>query len=382
MQTLKRSHGILGLVAAAALLAGLLPASAGAQVPDFLDPAADNEPPMVDSGPPVDPTMNPEDALREALVQIAIAEKKEEGAEEAMNRAAKLAGLVLSRDPLNPTAGYIAGRVGILTNRPREALPLLEAYINDPAGRSDWYAHKLIGDIYLVSYPKHARGKFERAVALAPREPEAVIGLAKADLKELRAASAVKHAEQAILLDQTRNASYRLVLAEALLTARPKDEDAASRAREAVLIIEENIRQDPGDETLLGDLKDGYSLLIQALRNLSTVYPEKPEYVVQMALAMQDRADLEKLLTYHGILKYLDASVTQLGDRANADILYEQARLNRLVGRDAEAMRILERVLEMSPNHEPGRELLETLLPQATAARPSPSQADAFSAGP
>jgi len=322
--------------------------------------------------PIVDPSMTVDQALERALRELEVAEQEGEEAEDAYNAASQLASFVLSKEPLNVTGEYILGRLAILANQPRDALARIEKYANAPEGRNDWYAFKLLGDLYLVSYPSQARAKYERALVLAPNESDAMIGIGRAELKLNRAEEAIEFAEKAIRAEEEPHADYRTTLAEALLLDK-RLEDAVARAQEAVHITEEAVRDDPGAEDLLYELKDRYKLLVRCLTRLSDAYAERPDYLVQLVQTLQDQADLDRLLTYHEALRIIEQGAKYLEDRVTAPVLYEQARLNRLVGRSDEARSLLERALELDPQFEPARELFNRLAPEVAAAGPSSS---------
>ena len=287
----------------------------------------------------------------------------------AAGELGKILSFVRAKDPLNVTAGYILGRMALASNRPREALSLIEAYVNDPAGRNDWYAFKLLGDLYLVSYASHAMSRYQRAAELAPVEPEPRIGIAKANLKLVRAEEAISSARLAIQLDKKQDPTYRVVLAQALLLDK-KYEEAASTAREAVALTENLVRENPGDRKLLEDLRSRYELLVRSLSSLSDTYPENPDYLIQMVQVMQDFADLERIISYHNALSLLESRRERFGDDVPVGVLYEQARLNRLVGRDTDALAVLDDLLTKDPTYAPALELREAIQP-ATVGEPT-----------
>jgi len=280
--------------------------------------------------------------------------------QEVANEISKIVTFVRSRDPLNVTAGYIYARMTLVSGRPREALSLIDAYANDPAGRNDWYAFKLLGDIYLVSYASQAKSHYERAAALAPLEPEPRIGIANAELKLVRDKEAIANAQMAIQLDKENDPSYRVVLAEAYYLAA-EYESAAETALEAVVLTEALVRQKPGSRKLLEDLKKRYELRVKCLDRLSSTYSDEPERLVQLVQVILDFADLERLISYHDALSLLEARIPALGDNVTTSVLYEQARLNRLVGRDDEALIVLDKLLAKDPNHAAALQLREVI---------------------
>ena len=330
-----------------------------------------------DSGPGNPPAdagaMTPEQALADALKLIEGAEEGGPDIAEAVKEATRLANYVLRQDPLNVRAEYVLGRVAILAGRPRDALARIEKYVNDPIGQSDWKAWKLLGDIYVVSYPKHAESQYKRAVALKGTEPEVLIGLAKAQLARKLADEAVENAEKAIRYDDQSKPKYRTVLAEALLAAKRYDE-AINAARQAVQLSEERARNSPGEEQRLAELSERYRLLGKCLDTAVTLFPEQASYVIQLSQAIQDQADLERLMAYHYALSIIKNAVEQAGQNPALELLWEQVRLSRMTGRDTEAVEVLNRILEAEPGNTAALEALEALgvAPPAEKATDAP----------
>ncbi|GJM26945.1 MAG: hypothetical protein DHS20C16_33600 [Phycisphaerae bacterium] len=263
---------------------------------------------------------------------------------------------VLEIDPLNKTAGYLNGRLLILTGRPRAALPMIEEYVADPAGQNNWRAYKILGDLYLASFPKHAVSKYRQAIALAENEPEPVIGLARAQLRLNNAKPAVERAQDAIRLDKKGEASYQATLAQALMLDK-KFEDAARAAEAAVKMSEGDIARDPSNKLLLAEMQEHYDLRLQCVSQLAGLYPERADYIVQLAQIWQDKADLERVVSYHEAIVIIERSRTNPLLKVSPELLYEQARLNRLVSRDDKAMTALEELLQLNPDFAPAIEL-------------------------
>ncbi len=283
---------------------------------------------------------------------------------ERYNEAQSMASQVLNSDPLNVTAGYILGRLAILSGRPRDALPRIEAYAADPAGKADWYAHKLLGDLYIVSYPKFAKAEYSLSVQLAAGEADAHYGLAQANIKLNRADEAIENARRAVQIDTDGKPKYRVALAEALLLATDRHDEAVQEAQEAVRLSEQLVRTKPGELKLLEDLKNHYALLVRALSSALSLYPERAENVVLLSKAWQDQADLERLITYHSILNAVEQAHQNPALAASGDLLYEEARLNHLVGRDDRAAELAKQVISENPMHGPARDLLKLIKPE------------------
>lgn len=285
-------------------------------------------------------------------------ETDEDTADDKYAAAVKLTNRILELEPLNVRARYLQGRLAMVSGRPRDALPLIEAYVNDPAGATDWYARVLLGDLYVMSYPKHARTQYQEASKLAPDQAKPYIGMAITDVKLNRGEEAVEEAREAILYDKEQKAEYRKTLADAFLLMDDHYDDAARAAREAVDLAERKVREDPTNLSRLGELKSYYDLLISCYKGQFERYPERTEVLVSLVRSTLDKADLERLMTYHTAEVFVEEARKQPSFKDSADLLYEEARLNRLIGDDKRAMEALTELLKRNPNHGPGKELL------------------------
>jgi tetratricopeptide (TPR) repeat protein len=323
------------------------------------------------NAPPGEPgmaqaTMSVDSALAKAEELIHELEQSyvlPEDSEDRYAAAAKLSNTVLEVEPLNVRARYLQGRLANLRGRPREALPLIEAYVNDPLGASDWYARTLLGDLYVVSYPQHAITQFRDAVRLAPEEAGPHAGLARAYVKLSNGEEAVDNARQAIRFDKQDRAAYHKTLAEALLLLDDRFDEAARAILEAIRITERRVRENPGETHFLTELKSYYDLLVSCRSQQFALYPDRADVVVEVIRTALDQADLDRLIAYHGALETVEMARANEAMADAPDLILEEARLNRLVGRDARAIEVLETLLEKSPSYQPARDLLEAIRP-------------------
>ena len=293
---------------------------------------------------------------------------------DAMEEGEKLVQEVLVGQPINVRARYLQARLAILRGRPREAIDKIEPFLCQGCpGANDWYAHNLLGKQYLVSYPKLALERFKVASALAPTEPEPLINLSASYRKSKRFEEAIENAEKAIAIDTAGKAEYRRQLAQAYL-ADQQFQKASASARDALNITEAEHRDQPGNAAVLDDLRKDYALLISSLDQLAGQYRiERPEYIVQLIQAMQDRADLERLMSYHYALKQTEKALDWYGETEAlpVDLLYEAARLYRVVGKEDEARVTIDKFLSIDAENIRARRLLESMgsLPQNAVSR-------------
>jgi len=274
---------------------------------------------------------------------------------------AKRTNSILEVDPLNLRANYIQGRLAIMQGKPRDALPLIQAYASSKVGATDWKAHKLLGDLNLVSYAELARTEYAQAARLAPEEPEPLIGLARALTKLNRGEEAVAKARDAIRNDKNDDATYRQVLAKALLLLDDQQRQAVEAARESVQITERKIRENPDDLSLFNELKAGYELLLQCCNARFKVERDNPAVLVDVARTMQDQADLQRLISYHNALSMVTEARKRQALHDDPELMFEEARLSRLLGRNDRAVEVLQELLAAHPDHAAGRELLDVI---------------------
>jgi len=353
MSTNSMNHRIASCVTTLAfsLVVFLAGGSLQAQVPDFSNPEGDQS---------AGTAITDDEALDGtilAIEELAKARMKDKAWEDSYKRAANLSNKVLERDPYNIKARYIQGRLALMTNRPREGLPLIEAYVNSPIGARDATARILLGDLYLVSYPEHALTQYREACEIKDNDPEPFIGRAKANIKLNRAEDAVADAQTAIRNDREKNASYRQVLAEALLMLPDQQGQAAEAAREAVEITERRIRENPGDVYLFNDLKSEYELLVQCYSKMYEKQKNNPEVVVNVIRTIQDQADLQRLIAYHNALTMVQEARKGKEMQGSAALMLEEARLNRLLGKNDRAVEVLDELLKVDPGNDAAREL-------------------------
>ncbi len=294
----------------------------------------------------------------------------------AYSDATRLVKYVQELDPLNARAQFLLGRLSILANRPREALGYIEAYLRDDQGKNDWLAHKLVGDLYVVSYPKLATAEYRRAIELAADEPDAHVGLARAYLKLNEPEDAVASARRAIQLDRDNTAAYRAVLARGFLARSEQVDEAIQAAREAVEMMEQQVRESPGKLELLMELKEYYNLLNNCYAKLVELYPDRPAGAVDRARTWQDLADLNRLIDYCSIRSFIEGQRSNPQLAAAPALMLEEARLNWMLGANDRAVELAQQVLELDADNQAARELLDAIRPPDAAEGENATAAD------
>jgi tetratricopeptide (TPR) repeat protein len=136
---------------------------------------------------------------------------------------------------------------------------------------------------------------------------------------------------------------------------------ASDAAWEAVKFSEIRIRSKPGDSTMLAEARENYAILIECLTDLVARYPDQSVFLVKLVQAYQDRADLERLMAYHGAIGLIEEGLRHPEVKVSPELLYELARLKHVVGKSDEALELVGRVLEAAPDNVAAQKLHERL---------------------
>lgn len=346
----------------ALLISALLAADIAAQEPP---PAPLPEVPSSQPAPDIsafEKEMTLEEAVSEAYQLIKVAEARGEEAPAAMKRLDSLAGFIRAKDPLNPDADFLFGRMHLLLRRPREALQYIERYATSRKGSNDWEAFRFWGDLTLeAKYNAMALDKYRRATELSPSQPAPYAGMAKAELMRGRYAVASEHARKAVDLDaskppEEREPEYHSVLAEALLGLQKLDE-ATAAASQAVELGRARAMKDPADGTLLEKLDAHYALLERVVRSMLRSFPERTEEYVRFARLLRERADLNHLLRYHNVLVSIQGGIERASPNPPIPLLLEQVKLLIAVGDLAKAQSVINDVLAREPENAEAQQL-------------------------
>jgi len=330
------------------------------------DSAADDVAPQTQS-------MTLEEIVAQAYESIEVAEARGPGAPEALLRTNQLVGAIRMQDPLNDDAEFLAGRVNLVSGRPREAIGLIRNYAASRKGANDWLAFKLLGDLYQqAKYYTLARDKYNVAIELNPRNPEPHAGLAWTELSLARAEQAVQAVQAAIeLAKPERDPAHYALLAQAFAQDRKVDE-ASEAASTAVDIAREKARDDPTDPALLANL-ERYSLVLETIiQNIIANYPERTGEYARLIRTQKERAGIAHLRSLHAILYKIENDAQRLASDAPASLLLEQAKLLLDVGDEQKAAQVLTDLLAKDPDSAEARQLLAQLGVAEPGATPEP----------
>ena len=317
--------------------------------------------------------MTLEEVIAEAYATIEKAEEKGPDTNDLLARTSQLVGVIRLRNEGNVDADFIAGRVNILVNRPREAIGFITKYTEHRKGENDWLAFKLLGQLYLeAKYYQMARDKYRRASELNPREPEPFAGLAQTEWSLSRYDKAVDAARKAVELDSRnpeseREPRYYAVLADALLGMGDL-EPALEAATTAAETARRRAREDATDVKLWRRV-DAYCALIQkTIGSMLARHPERTEFYVRLIRISRERADIAHLIHLHRVLESVEQGITATEPTTPPELLIEKAKLLVEVGNTDEAVEVLTGLLAKHPDQAEARQLLEQIKPPEAAS--------------
>lgn len=263
-----------------------------------------------------------------------------------------------SKAPDHPRLPFYAARTAMVVGQHRAAQRQLEAFVDSRAGRNDWRARRLLGDVMLESYPQLARAHYDKAAELKPNEPSILYGLARCASRRARKDDALEFARRAVSADGEKNPRYLTLLAQML---QSDGQHAAARraAEKALTIARRRVETRPGRRGPLELLDHQYDVAIRVLRATEGELPA--EDAVTLAGYLRQRSDVIAKLRLHDIASMLGVAVAQAGDRASTALLLEYGRALADIDRKDEAIETFKRVLARDAENEEAHEWLDRL---------------------
>lgn len=296
-------------------------------------------------------------ALEEIFDQIEAGEW--EGPDEPLRDSIQRPLRVLqSKAPDHPRLPLYAARAAMVLGQDRAAQQQLEAFVDSRAGRNDWRARRLLGDLMLESYPQLARAHYDKAADLKPNEPSILYGQARCASRRARNDEALDYAQRAVSADGEKNPRYLTLLAQMLLS--DGQHSAARRtADKALTIARRRVEARPGRRGPLQLLDRQYDVAIRILRATEGELPA--EDAVTLAGYLRQRSDVIAKLRLHDIVTMLSVAVERAGDRAPAALLIEYGKGLADIDRKDEAIATFKRVLARDAENQTAGEWLDRL---------------------
>lgn len=306
-----------------------------------------------------------DDALDRAIVDLRIAEKREEGWTEAFERAKAAVSYALERDPENLRGRFYRARMLIMADREREARSAIEAWTNSRDGANDWEGFVILAQQYAKGqFYKLAKPKYRKALELNPRDARIYFGLAQCALNLVQRAEAVQWAREGVKAmgaDVTSEA-YRL-LGQALF-ANSQFNDAQRSAEYAVELDKAEIRASGADVDRLQSLDTSLAQLLAVKQAMLQENPTRTELYLDIAKLMQSRADVSYRVTANQALAIAFSGLSQANPRPTEEHVLHVAKLLIRLDRPDDAVKLLDRMLtELYPSSQEGKMLMERLQP-------------------
>jgi len=263
-----------------------------------------------------------------------------------------------TKAPDHPRLPFYAARTAMVVAQHRAAQRQLEAYIDSRAGRNDWRARRLLGDVMLESYPQLARAHYDKAAELKPNEPSVLYGLARCASRRGRKDEALDFARRAVSADGEKNPRYLTLLAQ-MLQSDGQHAEARRAAEKALAIAQRRAEAQPGRRGPLQLLDHQYDVAIRVVRAGEGELPA--EDAVTLAGYLRQRNDVIAKLRLHDIASMLGVAVAQAGDRASIALLLEYGRALAEIDRQDEAIETFKRVLARDAENQAANEWLDRL---------------------
>lgn len=277
---------------------------------------------------------------------------------------------VQAADPANVWVGYLMGRSYGIKGRNGDAIDQLRKFVSTREGRTDWIAHRVLGDLFVAEFPRLAKASYEKAAELMPNEPSVLTGLANCANRSGNLDEGVRLARQAAEADGYKNVRYAHRLARALMT-RQEWSQAEQEAEKGLRVAEERVARQPGNRTHLQVLAEQYSLFIEIYTNqISNTASPDPQLYIRLVDAMNHRADVLNKLSRHEQIAVLESGISRNPDNAPVLLRIKYAEVLAAAGRDQDAIAQYERILGQDAENQAAAEGLRRL--REAAPPPSP----------
>ncbi len=281
----------------------------------------------------------------------------------AFTRIQELLTLLETQKPNDPGTMFLSARVAVAAGRVLDAIEKLQAYLQTSEGRTDWHAHKLLGDLYLREYPQMASSSYKKALALKPSEPAVLLGLSNCLYQLGRRADAVAKARQAVQAEsstRTHAQLARMLLSDSNLAQAQVE---AEKALELAIAAKDEASMSRGQIQVIDTQ---YKLLVEILQaRLAGVNPD-PQIYTKLAQQLRERADVVRKLALFDVFRALEAGIAAADDKPSAALREHYGITLAEIGRKDEAIEVLQKLLNDHPDRLTTQRALQALLDEKT----------------
>lgn len=274
--------------------------------------------------------------------------------------------------PTHAWLPYLRGRADALADREGDAIDELRKFVASHAGRNEWRAYRILGDLFLADFPRLARSNYQRAAALAAGQPDVLRGLSICAMKLGSQDEAIRLAREAAAADGRKTIRHIAHLAVLLRLAGRLDE----AFREAIHALERALQvvaDEPGARAPLRAADNQYQLALSILQRRINE-SERPviEDYVELERLARKRGSMVARLTLHQVLRVVESGVEESAPDTPTALVEQYAGLLADVGRTDDAIAECERLLAIAPANPVAARLLRELkaAPPATVDAP------------
>ncbi len=313
------------------------------------------------------------------------ASDKSDTPETLLERVSHYIEIVRADDPVNPFLPYLHGRVYAFAGRQGDAVEQLRKFVRTREGRNEWRAYRILGDLFVVEFPRLAKANYEKAAALNADEPSVLFGLSVCAFKFGAAGEAISKAREALAADGRKTIRYVSHLA-ILLKAAGSLGEARREAEQALRLAKEEMRSKPGVRAPLLVVNVQYQLLVDIMQaRLAQAAPERSEGAgTETARLVDDYLDLAtylrvqdriaQMLSLHAVLSVIEDGVDRTSPDTPPALLEQYGIVLAEVGGTEAAIAVFEKLLKTNPNNPIAAEQLRRLRPEPTDSDQSPKR--------
>lgn len=319
---------------------------------------------------PLSASMSADQALQEALEIVKqLAEGGAEGGwEDVSQRMDRYMAIIEANDPSNPWVSYLYGWIYAIGGQKGDAIEQLQKFIETREGRNEWLAYRLLGDLLVEQFPRLARSYYKKASDLVDREPSVLYGQSRCAVATGDVAEAIRLAREAVGADRDGAVRYLSHLARMLI----RDGRWSEARRAAETALERALSDHRSNPTMerplrLADLQ--YQLLIEISRSQLNNAPNPEEYV-RIVRYLDRRGEIAIKLQQAEIARLLEAAIGEPGGDSYVPLHELYGETLAKLGREEDAIRAFERVLELDPSNGVANQWLEKLRPEPKTAQP------------
>jgi len=295
-----------------------------------------------------------EEAVRLAADDIdrldALRASESEGAQALLERIRQVVEFVEKEEPDHASLDYLRGRLYAFIGRESEAMEHLQRFVGTRAGRNEWRAYRVLGDLFVEHYPRLARSHYESAAHLKSFEPTILAGLSRCargtgDLNE-----AIRFAKDAAEADGDKTVFYAHNLAR-MLMADNNWTEAQGAAEMALNIAKRSAGQSQNPREWLGVVESQYNLLIAILRRRVNETPGAAQPYLDLVNYLRQRSQNSVAAAREDALSVLKRGIENTAPSTPAPLLEQYAIALSEAGRSEDASKAFQDLRDRYPDN-------------------------------